>query len=405
MTTPKAKDPLDALQLLVNDVLVQTGKALRASRRDSQGNLPPSQGLLQPKLPDTIRAFHSALDDLENDIIRAKSVLLRDLNQLKAQNHSSHESRSLAQPTQAVPQTKSPMAIDIDSSPQVAPKEEPIDQDGRGNKPGGAPIPDMGLGLGLDLSMSDSPQPPAAVKEEDLPSEAPGSVHAASSGPVKTAGKEASYEAPMAQMDVTLEGTQTSLDGGGGGDDAVLDLTNPDLNFTDMEFTLAPTGPTHSHHPGGGGGNAGTTTTTINSNNNPPEPSFDLASFDAADGATGNMSSLVNMLPPNAAEQPAPTANAPQGQGRPAGGQPSTLVDMEKKGQGQGQGPTAEPAPADVFTGDGQADGMDFDFSLGDGMGGDTFDDLMNDRDNTFDAMEHGDFDANFFGLDKVDDA
>lgn len=98
-TPPKAKDPLDALQLLVNDVvsegrasclavarvrpvvlpanlalarslkLVQTGKALRASRRDSQGNLPPSFGSCQHKLPDTIKAFHAALDDLERDIV------------------------------------------------------------------------------------------------------------------------------------------------------------------------------------------------------------------------------------------------------------------------------------------------------------------------------------------------
>lgn len=60
--------------MLNHSQLVQTGKALRASRRDSQGNLPPSQGVLQPKLPDTIRAFHSALDDLENDIVRMRIV-------------------------------------------------------------------------------------------------------------------------------------------------------------------------------------------------------------------------------------------------------------------------------------------------------------------------------------------
>ncbi|KID73107.1 uncharacterized protein G6M90_00g088070 [Metarhizium brunneum] len=389
MTTPKAKDPLDALQLLVNDVLVQTGKALRASRRDSQGNFPPSQGVLQPKLPDTIRAFHSALDDLENDIIRAKSVLLRDLNQIRAQNHSSDESRSLAQTTQLEPQSKSPMAIEIESSPQAAPKEEAIENDGPGNKPVGAPIPDMGMGLGLDLGISDLAQPTVSIKEENISSQALIGLHAGGPGPVKTESKESNYEAPIAPMDVTLEGTQANIGGGGGGggDDTVLELTNSDLNFTDMEFTLAPTAPTNDNqNQPGSDGNAAASNT---------EPSFDLSSFGATDGATGSMSSLENMLPANSTEQPAPTTNAPEG--RLADGQPHT--EAEKKE------PMAEPALADVFTGGGQTDGMDFDFSLGDGMGGDTFDDLMNDRDNTFDTMEHGDFDANFFGLDKIDEA
>ncbi|EFY85613.1 hypothetical protein MAC_08329 [Metarhizium acridum CQMa 102] len=382
MTTPRAKDPLDALQLLVNDVLVQTGKALRASRRDSQGNLPP-QGVLQPKLPDTIRAFHSALDDLENDIIRAKSVLLRDLNQLKAQNHSSDESRSLAQPTQVEPQSKSPMAIEIESSPLAPPKEEPIENDGPGNKPAGAPIPDMGMGLGLDLGMSDLTQPTVSIKEENMSSQAPIGVHAGGPGPVKTESKESNYEAPIAPMDVTLEGTQTNI---GGGDGTALELTNSDLNFTDMEFTLAPPAPTNDNqNQPGGGGNAAAST----------ESSFDPSSFGATDGATGNMSSLENMLPTNSTGQPAPATNAPQG--RPADSQPNTGAEKKE--------PMAQPALADVFTGGGQTDGMDFDFSLGDGMGGDTFDDLMNDRDNTFDTMEHGDFDANFFGLDKIDEA
>lgn len=44
--------------------LVQTGKALRSSRKDGQPMQP-----LQPKLPQTLIGFHSALDKLENDIV------------------------------------------------------------------------------------------------------------------------------------------------------------------------------------------------------------------------------------------------------------------------------------------------------------------------------------------------
>lgn len=81
--------------------------------------------------------------------------------------------------------------------------------------------------------------------------------------------------------------------------------------------------------------------------------------------------------------------------------------------------PTTDAAPptttatddaqfAELFGNDeGQADGMDFDFSIGGGGGGgtggmggdDTFDDLMNTRDGDF-GMGGDDFDASFLELD-----
>lgn len=48
---------------------MQTGKALRASRKDARGNLTHVPGTSQSKLPETIRLFHSALDELEVDIV------------------------------------------------------------------------------------------------------------------------------------------------------------------------------------------------------------------------------------------------------------------------------------------------------------------------------------------------
>ncbi|QYS99483.1 hypothetical protein H0G86_006612 [Trichoderma simmonsii] len=67
-------EPLDALQSLINDVLVQTGKALRASRRDAQGNLTHAYGPTQSKLPDTIDHFHNALNELESEIVSGGSI-------------------------------------------------------------------------------------------------------------------------------------------------------------------------------------------------------------------------------------------------------------------------------------------------------------------------------------------
>lgn len=306
-------------------------------------------------------------------------MLLRDLNQLKAQNNPSDASQAVAQPQPVESQSKSPMAIEIGSSPQVVPKDEPIDNGSLGNKPGGAPIPDMGMGIGLDLGVADSTQPNVSIKDENVSSQAPGDGDVV--GSMKQESKESNGEAPMAGMDLTLDGNQSGI---GGTDDAVLDLTNSDLNFTDMEFTLAPAN--DSQTQSGGDGNAAT-------NNN--ESTFDLSSFNTTDGASGNLGSLDNMLPTTLTEQQGSATNAPAGQ----------ATDSQTNAEGEKKEQSADASLTDVFTGDGQTDGMDFDFSLGDGMGGDTFDDLMNDRDNTFDTMEHGDFDANFFGLDKIDES
>ncbi|KAG8420402.1 hypothetical protein J3459_011133 [Metarhizium acridum] len=106
------------------------------------------------------------------------------------------------------------MAIEIESSPLAAPKEEPIENDGPGNKPAGAPIPDMGMGLGLDLGMSDLTPAYCLYQGREYVLPAPIGVHAGGPGPVKTESKESNYEAPIAPMDVTLEGTQANIGGG-----------------------------------------------------------------------------------------------------------------------------------------------------------------------------------------------
>ncbi|QPH16807.1 hypothetical protein C2857_001528 [Epichloe festucae Fl1] len=388
MASPKAKDPLDALQLLVNDVLVQTGKALRASRRDSQGNLPPTY--MQAKLPDTINAFHRALGSLERDIINAKSVILRDMNKLKTQNNPAEESQSLPQPQPVEAQSKSPMAIDLDSSPQTISKEEPTDTNKITAIKPAAPFPDMGMGMGMGIP--DSAAASITIKEEKPSSHLPSVTEAEGSSKVKTGGKQPTPAAPVPLMDAKLESNSSGLTGG----DNVLELTNSDLNFTDMEFTLAP-GNDNSTQSGGDGA------TAANLNG----PSFDLGSFGTTNGATATMSldnhnhnqnnnnKNNNNMPSSTVAQPAASTS---GTG-PAKTESQPSAEAQKKEE------RTDAAFADIFAGDGQADGMDFDFSIGDGMGGDTFDDLMNDRDNTFDSMEHGDFDATFFGLDKADEA
>ncbi|OAR01809.1 hypothetical protein LLEC1_00671 [Akanthomyces lecanii] len=339
MATPKPRDPLDALQVLLNDVLVQTGKALRASRRDGQGNSPLPQGLSQSKLPVTIDAFQRALDDIEGDIMKAKSVILRDLNQLQA-DQTTGQQQHLQPALPIESQTKHPVAIDVDSSPPPSTAAH--------TKPALAPFPVMDAG---DMTNSN-----AVVKSEDNTFS---SINSTTSNAVKTEGP-AAPEAPMM----------------------------PESNFTDMQFSLAP-----------GDGSQGQNTTGTSS--------FDMSSFAPSD----TILTLDSMLPGTAQPTDLCTSNTEGGAATTATTAEAVKAESHKDG-----GNTNDSNFEDFFTNDAsQADGMDFDFSLGGsgggggsggnggGMGEDTFDDLMNDRDGTFELMSNEDFDAAFFGLDNKD--
>ncbi|OAA79889.1 hypothetical protein LEL_03375 [Akanthomyces lecanii RCEF 1005] len=337
MAAPKPRDPLDALQALLNDVLVQTGKALRASRRDGQGNLALPQGLSQSKLPVTIDAFQKALDDIEGDIIKAKSVMLRDLNQLQADQSTGLQQR--LQPVLPIEsETKHPISIDVDSSPPPSTAAH--------TKPALAPFPVMDAG---NMTSSD-----AGVILED---NALSAINSTTSNVVKTEGPVAA-EAPMMA----------------------------ESNFTDMQFSLAP-----------GDGSQGQNTTGA--------ASFDVSSFAPGD----TMLTLDNILPGNSQTK---DVSGSKNDGAPA----ATAAEAIKAEPPKDGGNANDSNFEDFFTNDAsQADGMDFDFSLGGsgsgggsgggggGMGEDTFDDLMNDRDGTFELMSNEDFDAAFFGLDNKD--
>ncbi|KAM3528703.1 hypothetical protein NHJ13051_002266 [Beauveria bassiana] len=337
MAAPKPRDPLDALQTLLNDVLVQTGKALRASRRDSQGNLALPQGMSQSKLPLTIDAFHKTLDDLESDIMKAKSVILRDLNQL-------HADQSTGQPQQLQPalpieaQTKQPISIDADSPPPPSILAH--------TKPALAPFPVMDAG---NMANGDD-----TVKTED-------NAHFTNTNPANHAVKTEGTAAPEAPM-------------------------MAESNFTDMQFSLAPADASQGQSTTGPG-------------------AFDMSSFPPGD----SMISLDNMMPANG--QPANASGSNIG----VTAVPATATEAIKTEPVKDNANANESNFEEFFTNDAsQADGMDFDFSLGGtggggggsgggGMGEDTFDDLMNDRDGTFELMSNEDFDAAFFGLDNRD--
>jgi hypothetical protein len=74
MAAETPQDPLETIQLMVADVLVQTGKALRASRKDASGASAPVNVSLQSKMPETIRRFHDALNQIDTEIVSPRRI-------------------------------------------------------------------------------------------------------------------------------------------------------------------------------------------------------------------------------------------------------------------------------------------------------------------------------------------
>ncbi|PTB62245.1 hypothetical protein BBK36DRAFT_1145037 [Trichoderma citrinoviride] len=359
-TSPSISGPLDALQSIINDVLVQTGKALRASRRDSQGNLTYAYGPTQAKLPETIEHFHMTLNDLESEILSAKSALLRDYNELQEKKR-----QILLRPTfQVDGQTKRPPTVEMATPPEPVFKDEPMAEDTE-VKPM-APFPNMSIDLAepepMEVSAKEINGQQPQQKQQPPP---PGGMN----GLNGTASPGLVPQPPIVDQKPMVE-----MHPGPSGAPNPPAMPEPSgMNFTDMEFTLAA--PPGSEAPG-------------QQPNASKEPSFDMTTFAPADGGGDDLLNLNHLLP-----------NDPN---NPPGAAPQPQMKMEEV---KADGGAATTVNTDFFgPGSGAADGMDFDFSLG-GSGDDTFDDLMNNRDSTFELMDAGgDFDTAFFGLDKADE-
>ncbi|KAH8895100.1 hypothetical protein GQ53DRAFT_77533 [Thozetella sp. PMI_491] len=127
----KPPGPLDQLQLMFNDVLVQTGKALKAAHRDGKSNTAQANLSVLTKIPQSIEIFNCALDDMESEIIRSKSTILRDIQQAQARKNPPPPQPTLTERNPQLPESKpvappAPMVIDLDPPPKVTPVPPPV---------------------------------------------------------------------------------------------------------------------------------------------------------------------------------------------------------------------------------------------------------------------------------------
>lgn len=172
MAIPKTTNkPPDVLQQMFNEVLIQTGKALKNASRDGKSGSPQASLTTDTKIPVCVKTFNAALDDFEQEILRAKSVLQRDLNQLRASRRPPPERTPVAPPA--------PMTVELESPTMTASKaptptnasvspfqtfqspKRPIKQE---SKPV-APFPNMGFDLTNSPEVKPVPSPKMTKKE------------------------------------------------------------------------------------------------------------------------------------------------------------------------------------------------------------------------------------------------
>ncbi|KUI60558.1 hypothetical protein VP1G_07723 [Cytospora mali] len=165
----------DNLEKQLNEIMVQMGRIFQAP---SQNPERADQIVVnaKKKMTEATDSFHSTLDEMEMEIIRAKAVFLRDLHKIQEKQKAAAPAPAPAPIPTPVPvhapvraQPPAPMVIDLDppkagqasapvapmmalASPSMQNRPNPKASE---NKPV-APFPDMGIGTG-------NPTPPATV--------------------------------------------------------------------------------------------------------------------------------------------------------------------------------------------------------------------------------------------------
>ncbi|KAL8745238.1 MAG: hypothetical protein Q9184_007901 [Pyrenodesmia sp. 2 TL-2023] len=113
-----SKHPADLLEDTLAFVLKETGKFFRASQSQDSRQLAIAKAAITQTIPAANNRFHKALDDIEIQIIKAKSVFERDLSSIRAKRAA--RERAAAGPLR----TKSPNGVVKKRTPRGSPKEK-----------------------------------------------------------------------------------------------------------------------------------------------------------------------------------------------------------------------------------------------------------------------------------------
>ncbi|KAI0447967.1 hypothetical protein F4803DRAFT_495882 [Xylaria telfairii] len=289
MASAKDDDPLKIVHQAYQDVLVQAGKHFRVIAKDGPGALVGSNSGIRAKTSDALTQYHLALNEIESEIIRAKSVLLRDLENLRAARAPAPvaipvpvpiSNPQLAAPLAPMMELPSAAAHSRNLNPAAAPT--PTYPSSKEIKTV-APFPDMGMSADVvDLTAGEkkpSPRvqassvksvtriaPPTNVKPSPKPTHKPAppakvtpvpppqiprlQVSQASAQPKPQPPSHPPKTVQPTQPAHQVSAIKTSQDNvvdsmpgirsTGANDGTAAGTGNSELNFTDMEFSLAP---------------------------------------------------------------------------------------------------------------------------------------------------------------------
>ncbi|KAL8945961.1 MAG: hypothetical protein Q9222_007576 [Ikaeria aurantiellina] len=112
MAELSSKQPADTLESTLDIVLKETGKFFRASQTHDTRSISFAKASLSQTIPAANQRFHEALDDIEIQILRAKSVFERDLASIRAKR--AERARNAA----GVLKAQSPGRVEKQSSPK-----------------------------------------------------------------------------------------------------------------------------------------------------------------------------------------------------------------------------------------------------------------------------------------------
>ncbi|KAL8727236.1 MAG: hypothetical protein Q9166_006200 [cf. Caloplaca sp. 2 TL-2023] len=114
--TEPPKHPVDLLEPTLALVLKETGKFFLASHSSDSRQVGLAKIAISQAIPAANLRFHDALDDIETEIIRAKSVFERDLSSIRTKR--AERERAAA----GIVKTRSPNGIVKSSTPKGSPK-------------------------------------------------------------------------------------------------------------------------------------------------------------------------------------------------------------------------------------------------------------------------------------------
>ncbi|KAL1842838.1 hypothetical protein VTJ49DRAFT_4005 [Mycothermus thermophilus] len=234
------------LPVVVNNVLVATGKAFKTAKRD--GPASSASHAYETRIPIEFEKFNAILDEVESEFLMAKAVLERDLRQLKAKRQPPPESQPVAPPApmgvEPEPANSSRTGSFGTSSATPQPGNQP-------SKPV-APFPNMGFDTTSPKATA-KPNPKASPMQKNVKNLAQSTMAAAAA--VRSASapprKDAKVPSPQIQRPSSVAGNPqaTAKPQSGPPTNRQTPQGTPGVTsapvgnenlFTDMTFSLAP---------------------------------------------------------------------------------------------------------------------------------------------------------------------